>query len=95
MATHAARRLIAMAENAAGIVGIEFLAACRGIHFHAPLATGPRLKRAFALVEGEPAIVAEDHFLAPDIEKAQRLVLDGALARAVGPDALPRVDPGA
>ena len=37
MAAHGARRLIAMAENAANVVGIELLAAAQGIDFHRPL----------------------------------------------------------
>ena len=37
MSAHAARRLMAMAENAAAIVGIEVLAAAQGCDFHAPL----------------------------------------------------------
>lgn len=93
MATHAAYRLLAMAENAANIVAIELLAASRGVHFHAPLSTGTRLARAYALVEGEPAITQEDHFLAPDIERARDLVLGGMLARAVGEDAFPALVP--
>ena len=37
MAAHGARRLMAMAENLAGVIGIEYLAAVQGCDFHAPL----------------------------------------------------------
>ena len=36
MATHAARRLDDMADNAAGIVSIELLAACQDLEFRRP-----------------------------------------------------------
>ena len=36
MATHAARRLLVMVDNAAAVVGIELLAAAQGIDFHRP-----------------------------------------------------------
>ena len=37
MATFAARRLLEMADNTAGVLAIELLAACQGIDFRAPL----------------------------------------------------------
>ena len=37
MATFAARRLLDMGENTAGIVAVELLAACQGVDFRAPL----------------------------------------------------------
>ncbi len=36
MATHAARRLSPMVDNAAAVIGIELLAAAQGIDFHRP-----------------------------------------------------------
>ena len=37
MAAHGSRRLLAMAANAAEVIGIEALAAAQGCDFHAPL----------------------------------------------------------
>ena len=48
MATHGAYRLLAMAENAANVIGIELLAAAQGCDFHAPLTSSPPLERARA-----------------------------------------------
>ena len=45
MATYAAWRLLPMTENAAGIVGIELLAACQGIDFVATLKNIPTIRR--------------------------------------------------
>jgi histidine ammonia-lyase len=41
MATHAARRLSVMVDNAAAVVGIELLAAAQGIDFHRPIIPPP------------------------------------------------------
>ncbi|MCC7274424.1 MAG: histidine ammonia-lyase [Alphaproteobacteria bacterium] len=92
MATHAARRLADMAENAAAIVGIELLAAAQGVDFHAPLASSPAVERVRALVRGRVAHLDDDRFLAPDLAAAQDLVHSGAvgaaLAAALAPVAL-------
>ena len=46
MATFAARRLRAMAENTRGIVAIELLAAAQGLDFRRPLKSSPALESA-------------------------------------------------
>src|SRR6202161_3524188 len=43
MATHAARRLLVMVDNAAAVVGIELLAAAQGIDFHRPAKSSRRM----------------------------------------------------
>jgi histidine ammonia-lyase len=83
MATHAARRLGEMTENAAGIVGIELLAAAQGVDFRRPLATSPLLRRAMALIRAEIPFLDQDRAMAPDIAAATRLVLDGSIAALV------------
>ncbi len=42
MATHGARRVVAMAENVVNVIAIELLAAAQGLEFHAPLASSHR-----------------------------------------------------
>ncbi len=91
MATHGARRLLAMAANAAAVVGIELLAAAQGCDFHAPLASSPRLEAARAALRAAVPPLAEDRFLAPDIAAATALVRSGALAEAAGRGILPAV----
>lgn len=78
MATFAARRLAAMADNAAAVVGIELLAAAQGIEFHRPLATSPALGRALSRVRAAVPAYERDRFMAPDIAAAKALVQSGA-----------------
>jgi len=84
MATHGARRLLPMAENAAGIVGIELLAAAQGLDLHAPLVTSPVLERVRARVREAVPKLEDDRFMAPDLARATALVRDGALADLAG-----------
>jgi histidine ammonia-lyase len=83
MATFAARRLGAMLDNTAHIIGIELLAAAQGIEFLRPLASSKALEEAHALVRRHCPAMGEDHYLAPDIEHAKALVDSGDLARLV------------
>ena len=78
MATHAARRLGDMADNAAGIVAIELLAAAQGVDLRAPLTTSAALAEVLAAIRAVVPFYAEDRFFAPDIEAANRLVQSGA-----------------
>ena len=81
MATFAARRLAPMIRNTAHILAIELLAAAQGIDFLRPLRSSPPLEAVHALVrEGSPS-VESDRYLAPDIDRAARLVTDGSLSR--------------
>jgi histidine ammonia-lyase len=91
MAAHGARRLLAMAENAAHVAGIELLAAAQGLDFHAPLTSSAPLEQARALLRGKVPALQEDRHLAPDIALAAQLVRSGALARSVGAHLLPSV----
>ncbi|MGY0712337.1 histidine ammonia-lyase [Azospirillum argentinense] len=77
MATHAARRLSDMADNLAGIVAVELLAAAQGIDLRAPLASSPALERARGLLRARVAVWTEDRAMAPDIAAAKRLVTEG------------------
>jgi histidine ammonia-lyase len=80
MATFAARRLQAMIDNTAHILGIELLAAAQGIDFLRPLRSSPALEQAHALLRQQVPAMQEDRYLAPDIAHAAALVRDGALS---------------
>jgi histidine ammonia-lyase len=84
MATHAARRLGDMAENAAAIVGIEWLAAAQGVDLRAPLATSPALAQAHAELRRRVPYYDRDRLFAPDIAAARDLVTLGWAHRLVG-----------
>ena len=81
MATFAARRLQAMIDNTAHILGIELLAAAQGIEFLRPLRSSAVLEQAHALLREQVPAMAQDRYLAPDIVHATTLVRNGALAR--------------
>ena len=81
MATFAARRLQAMIHNTAHILGIEYLAAAQGIEFLRPLRSSAALEQAHALLRERSPALTEDRYLAPEIERATALVVDGSLAR--------------
>jgi histidine ammonia-lyase len=91
MATHGARRLLAMAANVVHVIGIEFLVAVQGCDFHAPLRSSERLERARALLRAAVPQMIDDRYIAPDIEQASAFVRSGALTLAVGADAIPFV----
>ncbi len=80
MAAHGARRLLAMADNLAAVLGIEYLAAAQGCDFHAPLASGPALEAARALLRGSVPMLQDDRHFHPDMVQAQALIASGALA---------------
>lgn len=83
MATHAARRLGPMVENAAGVVGIELLAAAQGIDFHRPARSSASLEQVHAGLRGDVPFYAVDRYFAPDIEAAKHLVRAGRFAALV------------
>lgn len=89
MACHGARRLLAMTENLAGIVGIEALTAAQGIDFRAPLKTGTELLKAHAAIRAVVPTLETDRHLQADIAEAAALVGDGRLVAAVSPGLLP------
>lgn len=89
MSTFAARRLGEMADNSAGIVAIELLAAAQGVEFHAPLRTSALLGEAMAAIRARVPPYEEDRYFAPDIAAAKALVKEGAFARFMPEGLLP------
>lgn len=83
MATHAARRLSAMVDNAAAVVGIELLAGAQGIDFHRPAQSSRRLEEVHAGIRRDVAFYAADRYFAPDIEAARSWVKSGRFSELV------------
>jgi histidine ammonia-lyase len=79
MSAHASRRLTAMAENAAAVLGVEVLVAAQGCDFHAPLKSSDDLERVRATVRSRVAHLDDDRYLHPDLLAATALVREGAL----------------
>jgi histidine ammonia-lyase len=79
MATFAARRLGAMADNTATIVAIELLAAAQGVELRAPHATSPRLRQVVRTVRARVPHYDLDRYFAPDIASVTELVRSAGL----------------
>ena len=84
MACHGARRLGAMNDNLAGIVGVELLTAAQGVELRSPLKTSPVLQTVIARIRNDVPALAEDRFMADDIEAAKGLVRSGAIVATAG-----------
>ena len=82
MAAHGARRLLDMAENAAGVIGIELLAAAQGCDFHAPLRSSAPLEAAKAKLREVVPYLGTDRYLHPDLQAAIDLVKSGKIGRS-------------
>ena len=83
MATHGARRLQRMVDNAAAVIGIELLAAAQGIDFHRPAQSSVSLEKVHAAIRGDIPFYAADRYFAPDIQAAQRWVKTGRFSSLV------------
>ena len=81
MATFAARRLQAMIDNVAHVLGIEWLAAAQGIEFLRPLTSSPALEEAHRLLREVSPSMERDRVFSVDIENATALIRSGALSR--------------
>lgn len=79
MATYCARRLYEMVQNTATIIGIELLAAGQGIDFHYGLDTSEPLNIAHQVLREQVSFYDKDRYLAPDIEAAKQIILNGTL----------------
>ncbi|WP_263080993.1 histidine ammonia-lyase [Endozoicomonas sp. Mp262] len=74
MATFAARRLNDMAQNTSGILAVEYLSACQGLDFRAPLKTSKLLEKAKSILRKKVPFYDKDRYFSPDIESAQKII---------------------
>ena len=81
MATHGARRVLDMAENAATVVAIELLAATQGLDFRRPLKSSAPLEEAAQGIRALVKPYERDRYFAPDIAAIAAHVRSGALRR--------------
>jgi histidine ammonia-lyase len=70
-----------MADNTAGIVAIELLAAAQGVDLRAPHGTSPRLREVVREVRALVPHYDLDRWFAPDIEAVTGLVRRGGFSR--------------
>ncbi|ATE65436.1 histidine ammonia-lyase [Rhizorhabdus dicambivorans] len=90
MAAHGARRLLDMADNVSAVIAIEWLAACQGIDFHAPLKSSDALQAAHMHLRAAVPALEDDRHFHPDMVAATALVRTGSLVASV-PAGLPGI----
>ena len=89
MATYAGRRLKDMAENTAGILGIELLATAQGMDFRAPKLSSPKIEEAKKIIREQVSFYDEDRYFTDDIQKAMSIVQSGIYNDFVNKDLIP------
>jgi histidine ammonia-lyase len=72
------------------VIGIELLAACQGIDFHAPLTSSDALEAAHKHLRAAVPTLEDDRHFHPDMGAATALIRSGSLVAAV-PARLPGV----
>lgn len=78
MATFAGRRLKDMADNTRGILAVELLAAAQGLDFRHPHRSSDKLEQAKAMLRARVSFYDKDRYFAPDIEKANQLLIEAS-----------------
>ena len=84
MAAHGAVRLSRMVANLERILGVELLCAAQGVEFRAPLTTSAPLASVISTLRGHVETLADDRYLAPDLETAGMLIRKGEITDAAG-----------
>jgi histidine ammonia-lyase len=84
MGWSAARKLRRSVDGLARVLAVEVLTAARGLQLRAPLEPAPATGAVVAaLVDAGASRPGPDRFLAPEIDVAHRLVVDGTVRRVV------------
>lgn len=89
MATFAARRLHDMADNTAGILAIELLAAAQGIEFHRPLRSSDAIESVIAGLRTQVLHYDRDRYFARDIDEARAVIVRGELSTTLSEPLVP------
>lgn len=77
MATYAARRLLDMNENLAGILAIEMMTACQGLDFRKPLTTSMPLQVVFDRVRSKVPYYQADQVISEDLNTLKQCLING------------------
>lgn len=83
MAPIAARKAVAIAKNAAGVIAIELIAAAQGVDYHAPFKTSAKLQAVYAKVRRHSAHLGTDRYWADEMAALQVAVLAGEIAQPI------------
>ncbi|MEO7504470.1 MAG: histidine ammonia-lyase [Sphingomicrobium sp.] len=79
MAPIAARKAVTIANNAAGVIAIELIAAAQGVDYHAPLKTSVALQSVHARVRALSPHLQTDRYWADEMAALQAAVLTGEI----------------
>lgn len=77
MATYAARRLLQMNENLAGILAIELMTAAQGLDFRKPLKTSTPLQGVYDSVRSKVPFYQEDQVVSDDLNCLKQALING------------------
>ena len=81
MAPFAARKAVTIANNAAGVIAIELIAAAQGVDYHAPLKTSAPLQALHAQIRALSPHLETDRYLADEMAALQAAVLAGEMGK--------------
>ena len=77
MATFAARKLVELVDNLAGVISVEMLCAAQGVELRAPLKTSKKGEEAIGVIRTKAAFYEKDRYMASDIEGIKELIVNG------------------
>ena len=90
MGTTAARKALAILENAQRVLGIELMAATQGISFRGEEKMSPVTRKIFAQIRKQIPFVEQDMIMYPELNKAYEMIKDESLYH-IAKDACPEL----
>jgi len=89
MATFAARKLVEITDNVAGVVAVELLCAAQGAELRAPLKPSVNGLEAIKLIRTKADFYEKDRYMASDIEGITDLIVGGEFNQFATRSSLP------
>ncbi|ADK15206.1 MULTISPECIES: histidine ammonia-lyase [Clostridium] len=83
MGTIAARKSLAIVNNATRVVATELMAACQAIDFRDGLKLGKGTQEAYNVVRNKVSFIEKDKIMYKELEKCDELITSGELLKAV------------
>jgi histidine ammonia-lyase len=83
MGTIAARKASTILENARNVIAIEYMCACQGLDYLAPLKPSEPIHEAYKTIRGAVSKLEDDRSLSPDISKILNLIHTGDIVGSV------------
>ncbi|PIQ29228.1 histidine ammonia-lyase [bacterium (Candidatus Blackallbacteria) CG17_big_fil_post_rev_8_21_14_2_50_48_46] len=83
MGTIAARKALQILEQTRQVLAIELLCACQALDLRAPIQPSPIAAQVLAQVRTQIPMLEADRYLAPDLEKASKLLAEGSLLKGL------------